>query len=130
MGRADLGLAFAEGFQRPGGEGQQRDGRDAEALDPSDARASRRAPASNPPSEDMNQTSGSQTYTQMAPSRWKAIAATMKAMPASQGWKTRRTQLFSDSPNQITKKPSAIGTRKVKLRLMMAQSSLFKPSEG
>ena len=59
----------------------------------------------------------------MSPSRWKAIAAAMKARPASQGWKTRRNQLFSDSPNKITKKPSASGTKKMKLRLMMAQKA-------
>ena len=78
----------------------------------------------------MNQTNGSQRITQMNPSRWDAIAATMKARPANQGWKMRRTQLFSVSPNQITRKPSAIGTRKMKLRLMMAQSPPCTPSEG
>ena len=78
----------------------------------------------------MKKTSGSQRMTQMYPSRWKTIVAAMKARPASQGWKTRRTQLFSDSPNQITRKPSARGTRKMKLRLMMAQSASCESVEG
>ena len=96
-------------------------------FDPSDARKSRRAPARIPPSVDMKKTSGSQRMTQMYPSRWKTIVAAMKARLASQGWKTRRTQLFSDSPNQITRKPSASGTRKMKLTLMMAHNSLAEP---
>jgi hypothetical protein len=60
----------------------------------------------------------------------KRIAAARKARPASQGWKTRRTQLFSDSPNQITRKPSASGTRKMKLTLMMAKSTRSESVEG
>ena len=78
----------------------------------------------------MKKTSGSQRMTQMSPSRWRTIVAAMKARPASQGWKTRRTQLFSDSPNQITRKPSASGTRKMKLTLMMTRSAQSESFEG